>query len=96
MEAQFEGNHASRGYGTDTPLDWMLKRLKIEAKSQDNIGRRKLVIDKFSTLPEDKLQRLLVEFCLISLCYEGDIKSYKIQTTEKLNRMGVGIQVEKK
>ena len=95
MEAQFEGNHASRGYGTDTPLDWMLKRLKIEAKSQDSVGRRKLVVDKFSTLSEDELRKLLVEFCLLSVCYEGEIARYKVQTTEKLNRMGIGIQVEK-
>ena len=92
MEAQFNGS----SYGTDEPLEWMLKRQKIEAKSNDNVSKRKMVVDKCSALSENELQKALVEYCLISLCYQGDIKTYKVQTTEALQRMKIGVQVEKK
>ncbi len=95
MEAQIEGNHVTGGYGSDQ-LEWITKRLKVDAKSQDNISKRDLLIKNLTGLSEDQLRKLLVEFCLMMLCYEGDIKTYKVQTTEKLNRMKVGIQVDKK
>lgn len=54
-----------------------------------------MILKKLPKLSEDELRKLLVEFCLITLCYEGHIQGYQVQTTEKLNRMGIGIQVEK-
>ncbi|GAI66581.1 unnamed protein product, partial [marine sediment metagenome] len=93
MEAQLEGTHVSRGYGGDH-FDWLAKRLKVE-KDGSGTGQRDLILKKLPKLSEDELRKLLVEFCLITLCYEGDIKGYQVQTTEKLNRMGIGVQVEK-
>ena len=96
METQLQGNHVARGYGGDH-FDWLVKRLKIDTKLADmGESKQSLILKKLPGLDKDELLKLLVEFCLISLCYEGDIKTYKVQTTEKLNRMKVGIQVEKK
>lgn len=46
-------------------------------------------------LSEEELARMLVEFCLTMLTYDGDIQGYKIQTTEVLSGLHIGIQVEK-
>jgi len=93
MEAQLQGSHVSRGYGGDH-FDWLAKRLKIEKEGMGE-SKQNLILKKLPKLSEDELRKLVVEFCLITLCYEGDVKAYKVQTTEKLNRMGIGIQVEK-
>ncbi|KKL11014.1 hypothetical protein LCGC14_2550080, partial [marine sediment metagenome] len=96
METQLQGNHVARGYGGDH-FDWLVKRLKIDTKLADmGESKQSLILKKLPGLDKDELLKLLVEFCLISLCYEGDIKTYKVQTTEKLNRMKVGIQTETK
>jgi len=94
MEAQIEGSHVSGGYGSSGHIEWLTKRLKIENGGQGG-GKRDLILKKLPGLSEDELLKLLVEFCLMTVCYQGDIKGYKVQTTEKLNRMGIGIQVEK-
>jgi len=93
MEAQIQGSHVSRGYG-GTHFEWLDKRLKIEKEGMAE-SKQALILKKLPGLSEDELRKLVVEFCLITLCYEGDVKSYKVQTTEKLNRMSIGIQVEK-
>ncbi len=95
METQVEGGHVSHGYG-GTSIEWLIKRLKIETASMDNVSKRDMILKKLPGLSEEELLKLLVEFCLMMLCYDGNIKGYKVQTTEKLNRMGIGIQVEKK
>ncbi|MBA7468395.1 Nucleoid occlusion protein [subsurface metagenome] len=92
MEAQLEGSHVSRGYGGDH-IEWLFKHLRIE---KEGMGKRDMILKKLPALSEDELRKLVVEFCLITLCYGGDIKGYRVQTTEKLNRMGIGIQVGKK
>ncbi|MBA7651998.1 hypothetical protein ES703_59827 [subsurface metagenome] len=94
MEAQIEGGHVSHGYG-GTSIEWLVKRLKIEKTGLGSDSSRDLILKKLRKLSEEELRKLLVEFCLIMLCYDGNIKGYKVQTTEKLNRMGIGIQVEK-
>ncbi len=93
MEAQIEGGHVTHGYG-GTSIEWLIKRLKIETAGTDN--KRGMILKKLPELPEEELLKLLVEFCLMMLCYDGDVRGYKVQTTEKLNRMGIGIQIEKK
>jgi len=93
MEAQLQGSHVARGYGGDH-FDWLAKRLKIEKEGMGE-SKQTLILKKLPGLSEDELRKLVVEFCLITLCYEGNVKGYRIQTTEKLNRMSIGIQVEK-
>ena len=93
MLAQLQGSHVSRGYGGDH-FDWLAKRLKIEKEGMGE-SKQTLILKKLPGLSEDELRKLVVEFCLITLCYQGDVKGYRIQTTEELNRMGIGIQVEK-
>ena len=93
MEAQLQGNHVSRGYGGDH-IEWLAKRLKVE--KEGGVVKQDQILKKLPGLSEDELRKLLVEFCLITLRYEGDVKGYRVQTTEKLNRMGIGIQVEGK
>lgn len=41
-----------------------------------------------------ELRKLLVEFSLSMLTYEGDIQKYRIETTEPLNWLGVSPKVE--
>ncbi len=94
MEAQLQGSHVSRGYGGDH-FDWLAKRLKVD-KEDTGGTKQALILKKLPALSEEELRKVLVEFCLISLCYDGEIKGYKVQTTEKLNRMDIGVQVEKK
>lgn len=45
--------------------------------------------------PEGKLAKVIVELMLHQLTYQGDIKEYKILTTQPLNWMGIGMQVPK-
>jgi len=94
MEAQLQGSHVARGYGGQH-FEWLAKRLKVE-KDGSGTSRQALILKKLPGLPEGELRELVVEFCLVTLCYQGDIKGYKVQTTEQLNRMGIGVQKEKK
>ncbi|KKN59540.1 hypothetical protein LCGC14_0541540 [marine sediment metagenome] len=87
MKATITGSHVNRGYNSDW-VDWLEKRLKVEERDK--------IIGALEALPELELAQLLVEFSLKMITYEGEINNYKIQTTEILNEMGIGIQVEKK
>ncbi|KKM93647.1 hypothetical protein LCGC14_1206340 [marine sediment metagenome] len=86
MKATITGSHVSRGFGSEW-VDWIQKWLKVDDRDK--------ILGAIDALPELELAQLLVEFSLKTLSYDGDIKGYKIQTTEILNEMGIGIQVDK-
>jgi len=90
-------------YSTDKEIDWFAKRLQIDKKEVPSTGYRADAVPKLKAvifqelegLPEEELARVVLEFFLMRLMFAGDIKEYKILTTEALNWLGIGINIEK-
>lgn len=92
--ALFETRSYSYTRDHTRPDHWFANKLGIEVK--DMHDDKKLHQAIFVKLEEKSFEfncRLLVEFLLLRLTYQGDIHTYKIQTTEALNWMGIGINV---
>lgn len=95
--------HTTSSYSyRDDPSDWFVAKLKIdkEAVKGNDYGAtatskvRAAILKKVDALSEEELARLILEYCLAKMTYTGDIQQYKVQTTEALNWLGVGVQVE--
>ncbi len=105
LYAQMNGGHVDRytSYSTNKQMPWLLKRLKIESTHDEGEKAIWKVVNKMSS---QELSRLLVDFMLNMLTYQAQSSSfygsdhghtdYKIQTTEVLNWMDIGINIEKK
>jgi ParB/RepB/Spo0J family partition protein len=96
--------HTTSSYSyRDDPSDWFLARLKIDGKEVKGTDYgaaatakvRAAIPQKIDALSEAELAQLLLEFYLVRMMYQGDIKDYKVQTTEALNWLGIGINIEK-
>jgi len=81
---------------------WFAGKLKIDTKGlagDYSYGKtsklRVAIFEKLNTLAEEELAKLILEFSFSRLMFAGDIKEYKILTTEALNWMGIGINIEK-
>ncbi len=94
------GNQVQRGYYSDEhPEAELAKALGITLSDRGQQGgsktRRKELFDGIVKLTEEDLAKAIVSFTLSKLTYQGDIKEYRVQTTEVLNLMGIGINVSK-
>lgn len=85
--------------GTEDTVKWFAEQLKIktgEDRGYVDIDKLKVKILKhLDSVPEEQLARVLLQFALKKLTYDGDIKDYRIQTTQALNWLGVGINLPK-
>ncbi len=101
IHAQINGSHVdeNRSWSTSGQVKWFAKFLA----TKEDAGAIEKAVDK---LNDQEMARLIVNFMLSSLMYQDrdpsnrygsnkDYSEYKIQTTEVLNWMGVGIQVKK-
>lgn len=68
---------------------WFWKRLGLEKDIADDT-----LFDTIGKLGAQDLNQLVVEFCLHSLQYRGELESYKVETTQALNWMGIGVNVK--
>lgn len=81
-------------------LKWFAAKLKVDIKDlasgygQGKASKRARIFEKLNTVPEEELAKLILEFSLTRLMFSGDIKEYKILTTEALSWMGVGINIK--
>jgi ParB/RepB/Spo0J family partition protein len=88
------GRLSERYYGTDSPLVWLIRRLGLKTEEQYGDQKKKPIWEAIDKQSRDELQKLLVEFSFNMLTYQGDINTYKIQTTEPLNWLGISPKVE--
>lgn len=91
--AQLEGDHVAGYYGGGvSPKRWWWDKLGVEAKNEWEIktGGIYAALDKLS---DEEIAKLIVEFMLEALAYKGDLETYRIQTTQPLNWMGIGVNV---
>ncbi len=98
LVAQCQGGHIQRSYhsqDTTSPAEWFINELSLEVGPGKHFTA-KILSDKIDSMEEAAVAQLLVKFMLETLLYRGDIDHYKIQTTEALNWMGVGVNIEKK
>ena len=84
-------------------MEWFLAKLKIDKKAVEgndygDVANSKLiaaVMKKADTLSEVEIAQLLLEYYLVKMMFQGDIKDYKIKTTEALSWLGIGINIIK-
>jgi len=74
---------------------WWAGKLKISTKSSER-AKPEAVYTALDKLSEEELAKLIVESMLIFLTYQGGLEAYRIETTEALNWMGIGINIEPK
>ena len=87
MLAQVEGDHIS-GYGRSSPMAWLGEKLGTRGSSNQ-------VMEAVDKLSDEEMAKLVVEFMLEMLRYKGELENYRIETTEPLNWMGIGVTVPK-
>lgn len=77
-------------------VTWWTKKLKIETTGYVEQSKlRAEIVKKLDACSEVELAQHLLEYCLMKMTFDGEIQRYKIQTTEALNWLGVGVQVPK-
>jgi len=80
----------------NSAVTWWTKKLKIETTGYSDTSKLRVeVIKKLDACSEEELARHLLEYSLMKMSFSGDIARYKVQTTEFLNWLGVGVQVDK-
>ena len=97
VKAQLEKDH-SYSYGMvpardKSPQMWWADKLKITTKSGER-PKPEAIHSALDKLSEEDLSKLIVESMLVFLTYQGDLGAYRIETTEVLNWMGIGVNVE--
>jgi len=75
---------------------WFLEKLKVKTEKTehgypDPAKTKQAIMDAVDKFSEQDLAKLIVEFTLTKLTYKGDIKAYKILTTEPLQWLGIKI-----
>ena len=100
--AQVAGNHVGENYGPqETSASWLLNKLKVtDFKSNEYGSDRKkrigqAVLAGLDKLPFKDMLELLMEFMLHELTYRGELRDYRIQTTDALKLFHVAVQVPK-
>ncbi|GAJ04797.1 unnamed protein product, partial [marine sediment metagenome] len=99
--AQMEEGSGYYSYYRDSVATWFANKLKLETKSDDRaIERDKLrpaILKAIDVLSDEDMAKLIVEYMLVKLTdKDHDIQNYRIKTTEPLNLMGIGINVDSK
>ena len=89
-----------RNYYNNRKSDYFLRRFDIKTKEENgtHIAYDKInaaIFESLDKLTEQQIAQIIVEFFLNQLIYEGNPENYKIQTTEPLNWMKIGINIEK-
>lgn len=90
-------------YLENQEANWFAGKLKIDTKGlvsggyghMDAQKMRVRIFEKLDTLAAEELAKLIIEFSFARLMFAGDIKEYKILTTEALSWLGIGINIEK-
>ena len=85
----------------DENVNWFMNKLKVQPQkdkygSRDQAKTLAAIMEAVDKLSEQELAKIIVEYSLVKLTYRGDIKQYKILTTESLNWLGIGISTEHK
>lgn len=79
------------------PQDWILKELGIEPPEMHKEWNGKATVLKaFDKLSDEDAAKMLIQISLEHQRYNGDVGDWKVQTTEYLNWMGIGVTTEKK
>lgn len=87
---QMEGRHTgSYFYGEKSPRAWLNEKLGVRSDERNS----NKVIEALDLLSDEPMAKLVVEFMLEMMRYTGDVERYRIQTTEALNWMGIGVTV---
>lgn len=98
--AQLRGDRPGHYFGpaASAPFSprgfWWNSLIKGEPATMSSDAQVRKIIDQTAKTPSDQLARLLVESTLLSMAYNGDVERYRIETTEPLNWMGIGITVK--
>jgi ParB/RepB/Spo0J family partition protein len=82
--------------GETDAMKWFQNKLGIEPQKGkwDTYDREKTelaIVNACDKISEQELAQLIIEYTLTQLTYTGDVKSYKIQTTEALHWLSVKI-----
>jgi len=93
--SQLAGRNQSVGHSYSSGMsnrEFWLSKLQLPKQEGYNFNAAPIfeAIDKLSN---EEVAKLIVEFTLCTLTYEGEIQGYKTQTTEALNWLGIGINV---
>lgn len=95
VHAQLEGRHSEgRSYSSFSSRQWWNEAVGLGKKELWDVKEEQIykALDKLS---EEELAKLIVEFMLASLTYPGEVEAYRIQTTQALNWMGIGVKMAK-
>jgi len=95
--AQMNGYHTRDYYGGDreSPTTWWSKKLKLPGEPVQS-DRVAAVVKALESMSEEDIAKLIIEFMFYTLRWNGDVERYKIQTTEPLNWLGIGVTTEAK
>lgn len=93
VQAQLEGRH-SKGYSWTEfrPRAWWNKAVGLGEKESHEI-KEVDIYQAMDKLSENDLAKLIVMFMFASLTYSGGVETYRIETTQALNWMGIGVNV---
>lgn len=101
IAAFFVSSRSYYSYNNEA-INWFAERLKVGKKDvSDNYGHvdsdklRAKVLKHLDSVPEEELTKVVLQYAFSQLTYDGDIKDYKITTTEALNWLGIGINLPK-
>jgi ParB/RepB/Spo0J family partition protein len=88
-------------YSSENDISWFLNKLKVKQQKDkygciSAHGTMQVIMEAVDKLSEQELAQVIVEYSLVKLAYKGDIKQYKIQTTQSLNWLGIAVSVDTK
>lgn len=98
IQSQIGGYHVASGFHSvneTKPKSWWWKKIMGEEFTPSLEDWSKF-FKKAEAFTEEELAKLIVEFMLLTLCYQGEIGYYRAKTTDALNRMKIGITTEPK
>lgn len=99
IQAQLMGKHVIKHFygGIEERFDTGKYWLKVvDPKGEQQEWTPNKLLEKLAELDQQTLARHLVDYMLETLRYTGNVHDYKIETTEALNRLGVGVTTESK
>lgn len=95
--AQMEEGSGYYSYYRDSVATWFANKLKLETKSIERDKLRPAILKAIDVLSDEDMAKLIVEYMLVKLTdKDHDIQNYRVKTTEPLNLMGIGINVDSK
>lgn len=98
IQSQIDGNHVDGGnsWRTFQPAIWWWKKVMGEEYKLEYRHRHDEIYKSAAKKSEEDLARLIVDFMLQALAYQGEVLHYKIKTTDALSRMKIGINIDGK